>query len=263
MTVPTRPPETAEHEAEPAPDEVVEASPLPQPFRSAVEAVAGTCPYLGSASGAWRAVAPSRDHRCNAVDPPAAQTTEKQRRHCISADHVDCPLYRAARSARAMTLAAGADIALVEAADRRRRPVARTAPILLEPPRLVDQAMRLQLERAPGQIALIGLMVVAFLIVAVARLSGGSGPTPDPSILVPRATASASATSRPTPLPSSAVGPSASVPASAAATRTYTVKKGDTLVAIATKFQTTAAKIKALNGLKSSTLHVGQVLSIP
>jgi LysM repeat protein len=41
------------------------------------------------------------------------------------------------------------------------------------------------------------------------------------------------------------------------------VKKGDTLIGVATKFKTTAAKIRALNGLKNSTLHVGQTLKIP
>ena len=44
---------------------------------------------------------------------------------------------------------------------------------------------------------------------------------------------------------------------------TYTVKKGDTLVGIANKYKTTAAKIRALNGMKSNTLKIGQVLKIP
>ena len=43
-------------------------------------------------------------------------------------DHVECAMFRAARAARAATLAGSADPALVAAADLRRRPIARTAP---------------------------------------------------------------------------------------------------------------------------------------
>src|SRR5207247_141302 len=148
--------------------------------------------YLESADGTWRMTVPSRDHRCVAVDPPAPQPADKQRRHCLSADHVDCPLFGAARTARAATLAAGSDPALVTSADRRRRPIARTAPVLLEPPRLVDQAMRLQIDRAPGQVALIALMVVAFAIVALARLSAGASPAATPTPIASVAAPSAS-----------------------------------------------------------------------
>ena len=204
---------------------------------------------------------PSRDHRCGAVDPPAPQPTDKQRRHCLSEDHVECSMFRAAREARAATLAGNADPALVAAADLRRRPIARTAPVLLEAPRLVDQAVRLQFDRASGQIALIALMVVAFAIVALTRLSGGAGPTASaaPSQLV--AIASPTPTPRPTPSASPSPEPSPSVAPSAPVT--YKVKKGDTLLTIAKKFGTTAAKISALNGLKGTSLKVGQVLKIP
>jgi len=40
----------------------------------------------------------------------------------------------------------------------------------------------------------------------------------------------------------------------------YTVKKGDTLYSIAKKFNTTVAKIKEINGLKSNTISIGQKL---
>jgi hypothetical protein len=205
--------------------------------------------------------APSRDHRCAAVDPPAPQATDKQRRHCLSADHVECPMFRAARDARAATLAGGADPALVAAADLRRRPIARTAPVLLEPPRLVDQAVRFQFDRAPGQVTLIALMVVAFAIVALTRLSGGGAPTASVAPSQIAAVPSPSPTPRPTPTASPSVEPSPSAAPSAPVT--YKVKKGDTLLSIAKKFKTTAAKITALNGLKGTTLKVGQVLKIP
>ena len=154
------------------------------------------------------------------------------------------------------------------AADLARRPVPRTSPILLEKPRLIDQAARLRLDRAPGQIALIGLMIVAFAIVALSRLSGppagaGATPTLHPSASVAPASSG--------PVPSASQGAAGSPPASAAssvspgpsARTTYTVKKGETLVGIAAKFKTTAAAIRKLNNLKSSTLRTGQVLKIP
>lgn len=158
---------------------------------------------------------------------------------------------------------AGTDPATVEDADRARRPLARTAPILLEPPGLVDRAMRLRLDRAPGQAALVGLMVIAFAVVALARLSGGSPPA-----IVPSAGPSAVAvvptrapTPRPTPSLAESVMPSPS-PATSFRT-TYKVRKGDTLRAIATKYKTTVARIQAANGLTTTTLKVGQVLNIP
>ena len=45
--------------------------------------------------------------------------------------------------------------------------------------------------------------------------------------------------------------------------RTYKVKSGDTLSAIAGKYHTTIAKIKKANGLKSDMIKIGQVLKIP
>jgi hypothetical protein len=261
MTDPIGAVDTSEQRPGTAHDTPVAPRPSVGPDMSARDAVGGACPYLVSSGGSWRAANPSRDHRCGAMDPPTPQSTDKQRMHCLSVDHVECPTFRAARAARTATLAAGSDPRLVDAADRRRRPLARTAPILLEPPRLVDQVVRLQLDRAPGQLALIGLMVLAFAVVALTRLSSGGGPTAsaEPSSAAVIATPSP----RPTPRATPTTDPSASPSASPAFRTTYKVKKGDTLAAIASRFGTTTAKIQTLNGLKSNTLKVGQVLKIP
>ena len=235
-----------------------------RPTLTATDAVAGVCPYLASAGGAWRTVTPSRDHRCRAVQPPAAQSTDKQRRHCLASDHVACQMFRAARAARAASLIAGGEPAMVERADRARRPLARTAPILLEPPRLVDRAVRLRLDRGPGQVALIGLMLLAFAVVALARLAGGAVATASvaPSVLVVASVRPPTPTAvRASPSEAPSVAPSESVAPSARAT--YTVKRGDTLLAIARRFNTTAAKIRAANGMTTSNLKIGQVLRIP
>ena len=44
---------------------------------------------------------------------------------------------------------------------------------------------------------------------------------------------------------------------------TYTVKKGDTLYSIASRYDTTVDKIKELNNLKTNNLSIGQKLNIP
>jgi len=264
MTVPVGAEDTSEQRPTAVHDGVAAPGPRLRPNTTARDAVGDLCPYLTSSGGSWRIAGPSRDHRCAAVEPPAPQATDKQRKHCLSADHVECPTFRASRAARTATLAGGANPALVDAADLRRRPLARTAPILLEPPHLVENVVRLRFERGPGQLALVALMVVAFAVVALTRLSAGGGPaasaSADPSSLAVQPSSSPpTPTSPPTVVPS---GSPSAVPSPSFRT-TYKVKKGDTLLGIAKQFGTTAAKIKTLNGLTSSTLKIGQILKIP
>ena len=267
MTVPLGAPDGPDQPAGGPPDGVPDGGQtrrLAPP--TALEATAATCPYLTSAGGAWRHATPSRDHRCGALEPPAAQPTDKQRRHCLSPHHVECPIFRSARSARAASLIPSGDPAVVAAIDGARRPIARTAPILLEQPNLIEQAVRLPFDRGPGQLALVALMILAFTVVAITRLSEGSTPTPGGSA-APSAVSRASLDPTPTiaPTPSPSVDASASAAASVAPSfsTTYTVKKGDTLATIAGRFKTTAVAIRQLNALTSSTIHAGQVLKIP
>ena len=234
------------------------------------EVAAAMCPYLASAGGSWRMASPSRDHRCIGIAPPVSQSPDKQRRHCLSADHVDCGIYRAARDVRAAALAGGADPARIVAADASRRPIPRTAPILLEPPRLLDQAARFQLDRAPGQLALVALMVLAFAIVVLSRISSPSeAASGAPTASAVAVAASGSPSLNPSPIPaasaSTAIAPSSGPPASPTASfrSTYTVKKGDSLNSVAARFKTTAAAIQKLNGLTGTRLRIGQVLKIP
>jgi len=139
--------------------------------------------------------------------------------------------------------------------------------VLLEPPRLVDQVTRFQLDRASGQIALVALMIVAFVVVALSRFSGG-GVSPDASpapsfIAVLPSGAAESPSPTPTATPSDAASPPPSPSSKPSYRTTYKVKKGDTLGAIAAKYKVTLAALRAANGLKSNTIHAGQVLKIP
>ena len=241
--------------------------PSDHPERPAIDAV---CPYLLAASGGWRSALPHREHRCTAVDPAAALSTDKQRRLCLTLAHQTCPTFGAARAARAAAIAPGVDPAVLAAVESARRPLARSTPVILEQPSLISTRASWPLDRAVSQVALVGLMVVAFALVVIARLSAGDGaaatsPSPRASIVV--AAGSPSATPFPTPSPSG-LGPSQSIDPNASPSRapgptTYIVRSGDTLVGIASRFGTTSSAIKKLNHLSSSTLHVGQKLKIP
>ena len=266
----TTPPDAA---AEPsrAPDR---PSPLtPEPLTSAPD-VRAICPYLVAAQGGWRSAGPNRDHRCFAVDPPGALTSEKQRTLCLTAEHASCPAFRAARASRASMVAPGVDPAVVAAADAARRPIARSAPVVVEGPRLSIGGVGGS-NFALSQAVLVGLMVLAFAVVVVARLST-STPPPTP---LPAVTASASPTPSPTPTPTptpspppsgsgalpsgSGAAPSAAASQAAAYRTTYRVKSGDTLVGIAAAYGTTVGALQELNNLGGSELRIGQLLKIP
>jgi LysM repeat protein len=233
------------------------------------------CPYLVAVQGGWRSASPSRDHRCFAVDPPGALPADKQRALCLTVEHATCPAFRSARASRASMLAPGVDPAVIAAADATRRPIARSAPVVVEGPRLNIGGIGGG-NWALSQALLVGLMVVAFAIVIVARLSTSDAPGPSPSPLPP---ASASPTPGPTPSPTpgptvnpsgsgafpggSGATPSPAASQAAAFRTTYRVKSGDTLVGIASTFSTSVTSIQELNSLKTSDLKIGQLLKIP
>ena len=262
-----------------APEPAAAQSPAPGPVTTDATpppALDEICPYLLSSDGGWRSAAPNRDHRCTAVDPPAPLPADKQRALCLSAAHAGCPAYRAARTARASMLAPGLDPAVVASADAARRPIARSTAVVLEQPRFAIAGLGGNL--ALSQAALVALMVLAFVVLVVSRFSAGGAapePSPSPSITAsPSPSPTARPTPRPTPTPSPAgsgaapsgsgvVPPSPAAPSAAAFRTTYRVEAGDTLVGIASEYETTVAAIQEVNGMAGSSLRIGQLLKIP
>jgi LysM repeat protein len=259
-------------------------SALPRPALSpSTPAIAAICPYLMSSDGGWRASTPAREHRCTVVTPPAILAAEKQRRLCLTAEHVGCSTYLAA------TNPTGSDeaVSAVAAGHYPTRPVTRTAPLVLDHGRLAFGLPTLRGERGTGQQGgLVALMGVAFAAIVFARISaGGPGLTPVQAVGGAAASPSSAADPAPTVRPAATdapertlvpteVEPSATpAPAEAseapsdapsAAARTYTVRSGDTLMGIAGEFGTTVAELMELNSIENARLlRVGQVLELP
>jgi LysM repeat protein len=86
-------------------------------------------------------------------------------------------------------------------------------------------------------------------------------PTPTPTVApTPTPTPTASATPRPTATPTPTPSPTSSAPAS----KTYTVKSGDTLTGIASRFGTTSRILMDLNSITNANLiKIGQILKLP
>jgi LysM domain-containing protein len=231
------------------------------------------CPYLASADGSWRSTTAAREHRCGAVSPPALLAAEKQRRLCLTDDHLRCATFEAARAARPIAQDRAATLP---------RPLARTTPVVLDHGRISITVPAFRSEQMPAQAILVALLAIAFAAIVLARLTGGGGSAGlgAGASASARASARASVIASPAPrassLPTQSVQPSMPVATPVAtkppptarpttkATRTYRVKAGDTLIGIAAKYRTTVAAIRKLNHLSSgSSLHVGQILKIP
>jgi hypothetical protein len=233
------------------------------------------CPFLRSRDAAWSSAAPSRDLRCWAVQPAAQLAAGKQRQLCATADHHACATYAVAM---APDTAGSADVDGVDL-----WPSASSVPVALESVR-TRPGVSVTSPPSGSQALLVGLMVVAFVVLVVARTSvpfgGGAAASPSPaaSALVAASTsplasdavaspvesaAPSPVPSAPTATPSAAASPAASAAPSAAA-RTYRVKSGDTLSSIAGKFNTTVKAIVAANAIADpKTIRTGQVLVIP
>lgn len=255
-----------------------------QPARPAISAI---CPYLLAADGGWRSAAPSRDHRCTAVEPPTILAADKQRRLCLVDEHRSCSTFLAASG-----LGAASDQPARVHVGALARPVARTTPVVYDQGRFALAVPGLDGVRGVGQGGLVAVMAVAFGALVAARLSGG-GPdlrptvgaeaspgagasaepgaaTPAPSVDAPQRTLVPSEV-EPTPAPTATDAPTAEPPAPASeepiatpGPATYTVARGDSLSAIAARFGTTWQVLAELNDIADPrSLRVGQVLQLP
>lgn len=229
------------------------------------------CPYLSTVDGTWRSASAAREHRCVAVTPPVPLAFEKQRRLCLLAQHRACSTYGAALAARPL-------YALT--ATPRGRVIARTTPVVLDQTRFDLHLPALRSDRVSGQGLLVVLLALAFVAVLSTRpasdngTAGGGARTPSPTTV-----AAASATPNPSPkTPAATSRPIESAPGASSTTPTntpasaqpttpgarYTVKRGDTLSAIAARFGTTVKVLVDLNRIKDpSRIRPGQVLQLP
>jgi hypothetical protein len=259
--------------------------PLPTP-RAPVPAARfhEVCPYLQGEGGGWRSLQATRDHRCEATQPPIAVAVAKQRDLCLRPAHETCATFQAARA-----LAHGDDPD--PRAEAGLWPATQQAVLALGPARTTPGTLPAGAGRTAGQALLAALMAVAFLVIVVARAAPGSG-APGASLVaaapslehVSLAPASLEpptvAPSEPTastsagPSPSPAVSatplaetrspiPTSAPPASPASQAVYTVRAGDTLSSIAAAHGVTVRQLRRANDLAGNLIRPGQELVIP
>ena len=114
-------------------------------------------------------------------------------------------------------------------------------------------------------------MVVAFAAIALARLggvgeggvaAGATSPSPQGSVIA----AAPSPTPVPTPEPTPSAAPPSAIPDPSPTPdlRTYKVKRGDTLIRIASRYGTTVKALIDLNDIDDpARIPIGAVLRIP
>ena len=237
------------------------------------------CPFLLAEGGGWRLDLPSNDHRCAAFVPPAPLSPEKQARLCLTADHTACATYLA--SARRANGAARLDAGRPRDAlgprpdDHGHR----------GPGRRPGMAVGAALDRRRWPAIPAVLLVTTLFTLALSGFRAGTSDLagrdrqpgrhdrarPDAPAGHPGAgdaVADALAVrAPPTGTPSPTVAPTAAPSPAASAEptfRTYLVQSGDTLSAIAARFDTTVGALVNLNDLSNANqLRVGQELLIP
>jgi LysM repeat protein len=206
---------------------------------------------------------------------------DKQRRLCLTNRHVACSTFLAAADQPGRAVGRGVPDPSARPSRRAGEPpggetvtrwsIVRTVPVLLDGGRISNTVASFARVRTQPQLLLVVLLVAAFVAIAAARLSAGGAATPggaqprgsavaaapDPTAATPTAAPDASA-------PAVATSPSPTLPATTNTTRTYKVKRGDTLYVIARRFGTTVSTIQRVNHLgTSTTLHAGQLLKLP
>lgn len=226
----------------------------PAPPASDAAALAA-CPHLRSVDGPWHAATPSRAHRC-ALLAQGRPTLDRQRSHCLVAEHVSCPTWLDAHGPSPAEAPPG--------------PFVRTSPVVLEGPGVglppAPSARRLI---APITGVVVALALGALLLsrgpFAPGSPGAAGGPSASPGatasaiVATPSAAPTAAATAAPTARPSAKPKPTPT-----ARPTTYRVQPGDNLSSIAARFGTTVKKLSALNNLANpSLIRVGQVLKLP
>ena len=213
------------------------------------------CPFLVSAAGPWRGAEPARDHRCSRLTHDTRLDLDHQRRYCVGSGGPGCPHYVTAR-------APGRLVSML--------------PVVVDRGPLGATLGQEGLRRlaAPASVIIVGVAVGAFLLARGPGASGpvsgngaagvSAGPSTSPAATPPSppVTAAPSQASGPTPPP--APSPQASASPAPVTGRTYTVRSGDTLSAIAARFGTTTRALVQLNGITNAHLiRPGQVLKLP
>jgi len=232
------------------------------------------CPFLISDTGDWRLAAPTREHRCAAFVPLTALSIEKQGRLCLRDAHVSCATYIASVAARAQRAGTGTG----EPRERVGRwGLARTAPLIEDTGGLRGTLITMIADRRTWPAIPAVLLVATLLAVGISGIRGEgqtaalatptvapaeptAGPTSGPSTA---ATAGPTVAPSVVPIVSPTVGPSGA-PTPQPSLQIYTVRSGDTLSTIATKFHVTISAIEKVNpNLNPRTLHIGDKVKIP
>jgi LysM repeat protein len=216
------------------------------------------CPFLVSAAGPWRSAEPARDHRCTRRTHDTRLDLDHQRRYCLGSGGPGCPRYVTARAPGRL---------------------ASMLPVVLDRGPLGATLEQGGLRRlaAPASVVIVGAALGAFLLargpgapgpisndgVAGATVGPSTPPASTPSSPPVTAAPSDVSARTPTPTPPSPT-PRASASPAPVGGRTYTVRPGDTLGAIAARFGTTTRALAQLNGIANpSLIRAGQVLTLP
>jgi LysM repeat protein len=220
------------------------------------------CPFLVSATGPWRSPEPARDHRCSMAARSTRLDLDHQRRYCVGSGGPGCVRYVPARAPGRLVT---------------------TLPVVVDrgPFSVTMEREGLRRLAGPASVVVVGAAIGAFLLArgpgapapapAVPSAPPGSTPSSPPASAAPsKVPARTPPAPTPAPVPSASPMPSPSaVPAPSPSTapssgRTYTVRRGDTLGAIAARFGTTTAVLAQLNAIADpSFIRVGQVLQLP
>jgi LysM repeat protein len=235
------------------------------------------CPFLALSADHRTAIDGfDAEHACHAIDPPQILDRSRQVEQCLSETHRQCDRYLAYLSQHAAQAAAVPP----PSSDAY---VARTRLVFDPDPRfgavggLLPPGTSARRWLVAGGVAAFGVAAAATAVgggfngLVANRSPGASVPdvatNPSPSVS-PQGTAQPTLepTDAPTEPPASPTPRATQKPTEAPASeaqQTYTVKEGDTLSTIATRFGSSVAAIQAANGLDSDVINVGQVLVIP